>query len=227
VEFAAAVSHELRTPLAVIRAAAYNLEEGIVEDRSQVRHYARIVRDAGRRLSKMVDQILLFADTQSWRRKAGLTPVNVKDVVEKALEGVSAVLPPGRCPVEQVLPDDMPQVLANPVLLSHCVENLVINAVKYGEAGAAAPVTISSYLDRKAGELQIRVADKGRGIDPADLPHIFKPFYRGRNANIDTVGAGLGLALVHRLMQNQRGRVTVETAPHLGSTFTIHLPIVP
>lgn len=224
VEFAAAVSHELRTPLAVIRAAAYNLEEGVVEDRSQVRHYAGVVQDAGRRLSKMVDQILLFADTQSWRRRMTFTAINVSDVVEKALEGVSAVLPTGGS-VEKVLPPDLPQILADPVLLGHCIENLVINAVKYGEASDSKPVTISAHVDRESGKVQIRVADRGPGIDPIDLPHIFKPFYRGKNADLDLKGTGLGLALVQRLMQCQRGDVSVRSAPRHGSTFTIYIPI--
>ena len=225
VEFAAAVSHELRTPLAVIRAAAYNLEEGVVEDRSQVRHYAGVVQDAGRRLSKMVDQILLFADTQSWRRRMAFTAVNVSDVVERALGGVSAVLPAGACRMEKALPPDLPQILADPVLLSHCIENLVINAVKYGEANDSKPVTISAHVDREARKVQIQVTDQGRGIDPVDLPHIFKPFYRGKNSDLDLKGTGLGLALVQRLMQCQRGHVSVQTAPDLGSTFTIYIPI--
>ena len=71
----------------------------------------------------------------------------------------------------------------------------------------------------------LQVTDQGRGIDPVDLPHIFKPFYRGKNSDLDLKGTGLGLALVQRLMQCQRGHVSVQTAPDLGSTFTIYIPI--
>jgi signal transduction histidine kinase len=172
----------------------------------------------------MVDQILLFADTQSWRRRMTCTVVNVSDVVDKALEGVSAVLPTGGS-IEKVLPPDLPQILADPVLLSHCIENLVINAVKYGEASDSKPVTISVYVDRGSEKVEIRVADRGPGIDPIDLPHIFKPFYRGKNADLDLKGTGLGLALVQRLMQCQRGHVSVQTAPRHGTTFIIHIPM--
>jgi signal transduction histidine kinase len=119
----------------------------------------------------------------------------------------------------------LPRILADPVLLSHCIENLVINAVKYGQASDSKPVRISAQVDRESEKMQISVADRGPGIDPIDLPHIFKPFYRGKNADLDLKGAGLGLALVQRLMQCQRGHVSVQTAPRQGSTFIIYIPI--
>jgi signal transduction histidine kinase len=140
------------------------------------------------------------------------------------LEGISAVLPTGAA-IEKVLPPDLPRIVADPVLLSHCIENLLINAVKYGDASDSKPVTISAHVDRESEKMQIRVADRGAGIDPTDLPHIFKPFYRGKNADLDVKGTGLGLALVQRLIQCQRGHVSVQTAPHRGSTFTISIPL--
>src|SRR5207249_4469884 len=72
VEFAAGVSHELRTPLAVIRSAAYNLRRGIVQDKEGVEQYAGIVQEEARRLSDMVDQVLLYSETQSGRKKYNL-----------------------------------------------------------------------------------------------------------------------------------------------------------
>ena len=68
--------------------------------------------------------------------------------------------------------------------------------------------------------------DDGPGIDPADLPHIFEPFYRGRNAMAShTAGSGLGLSLVRHTAAGHGGRVTVESRPGQGARFTIHLPI--
>ena len=74
-EFVAAVSHELRTPLAVIRSAADNLADGVVDDEAQIRQYGELVRSEGRRLTEMVEQILEFAGIQSGQRAFALRPV--------------------------------------------------------------------------------------------------------------------------------------------------------
>jgi signal transduction histidine kinase len=221
VESAAAISHELRTPLAVIRAAAYNLEAGVIEDRSQVRHYASVVQGAGRRLSKMVDQILLFAETQA-RTRRSIAQVNIQDVIDKTLDEISVTFPAGHARVDKEIPDDLPLVSGDALLLSHCVQNLLSNALKYGESK---PVTISVKADRKVQEVQICVTDQGPGISQLDMPHIFKPFYRGKSGELDPTGNGLGLALVRRLMDLQHGRVSVETGPYCGTTFTLHVSI--
>src|SRR5207244_10983552 len=85
-EFAAGVSHELRTPLAVIRSAAYNLRRGIVQDKEGVEQYASIVQDEARRLSDMVDQVLLYSKPPSGRKKYNLAPVDVNEVIDRAIK---------------------------------------------------------------------------------------------------------------------------------------------
>ena len=76
--------------------------------------------------------------------------------------------------------------------------------------------------------MQIGVSDRGRGIDAEDLPHLFEPFYRGRQATERQIhGNGLGLSLVQRIAESHGGRVSVRSQPGEGSTFTIHLPAAP
>jgi signal transduction histidine kinase len=222
VEFAAAISHELRTPLSVIQAAAYNIEEGVVEDRIEIQRYARTVRDAGRRLSKMVDQILLLAEMQSWRRQNAMPSICVGDVIEKAIEGVPVN---GQYSIEKSLQPDLPMVAADSLLLRHCVQNLIVNALKYGEVNEEKPLKVSAEAHREEGQVFITVADRGPGINQSDLPHIFKPFYRGKYSDLDPAGNGLGLAVVQQLMERQLGSVTVETGPYSGCRFTLHIPI--
>src|SRR5262249_18020426 len=84
-EFAAGVSHELRTPLAVIRSAAHNLRSGIVHDKEGVEQYAGIVQEEARRLSDMVEEVLLYAETQSGRKKYNLEPIDITDVIDRAI----------------------------------------------------------------------------------------------------------------------------------------------
>jgi signal transduction histidine kinase len=222
-ELAASMSHELRTPLAVIRAAAYNLKEGVVADRDGVQRYGTLVQDAGRRLSKVVDQFLMFAETQSDSGKIELTPVHVGEVVDRAIEAVCAGLPDSRNHVRKEIPDGLPEAIADPEALSHCIQNLVVNGIKYGASAEDRPVRITAAVGAGAREMEVHVSDCGPGIQKQHLRHIFKPFYR---ASAKPGGAGVGLALVGRLMESQGGRVSVRTAPNEGTTFVLHLPLV-
>jgi signal transduction histidine kinase len=224
-EFAAAISHELRTPLAVIQAASYNLQEGVIEDKAEVKRYAGLVRDAGRRLSKMVDQILVLAESRSVRRKIAMGPVNAVEVIDKALDSISATLPEGHLPLQKDIPPNLPLVKADALLLSHCIQNLITNAVKYGEISEEKPLQISAAPNREKGEVEIRVSDRGPGINHEDFPHIFKPFYRGKQSHLDPAGNGLGLAVVLQLMEMQLGTLSVQTGPYTGSTFVLHIAI--
>ena len=72
----------------------------------------------------------------------------------------------------------------------------------------------------------ISVSDRGPGIDPSDLPHLFQPFYRGRGV-ANTKGNGLGLNLVKRIIEGQNGKVTLTSASGEGSAFTLHIPLAP
>jgi signal transduction histidine kinase len=221
-ELAAAMSHELRTPLAVIRAAAYNLKEGVVADKDGVQRYAGLVQDAGRRLSNTVDQILLFAETQSDPTKIDKTRVDVGTVVDRAMEAASAASPRRPHYIERDIPDNLPEAVADPLALSHCIQNLIVNGLKYGNNGPDRPVRITA--EAKGAEVEIHVSDCGPGISRKHLRHIFKPFYRAAGGASPEGGTGMGLALVERLMEGQGGRVSVRTGPQAGSSFVLHVP---
>jgi signal transduction histidine kinase len=134
-------------------------------------------------------------------------------------------LPEGHLPVRKDIPPNLPLVKADALLLSHCIQNLITNAVKYGEISDEKPLKISVEANREKGEVEIRVSDRGPGINQKDLPHIFEPFYRGKQSELDPAGNGLGLAVVLQLMEMQFGTLSVQTGPYTGSTFVLHIAI--
>jgi two-component system phosphate regulon sensor histidine kinase PhoR len=123
---------------------------------------------------------------------------------------------------------DLPPVMGDVSGISQCLHNLIGNAVKYG--GTDRRIVLRAFaasLQHGTGqELRVSVADRGIGIDASELVHIFDPFYRSPRVQAAQIhGAGLGLSLAKRLAESMGGKISVVSELHVGSTFTLHLPI--
>jgi signal transduction histidine kinase len=223
-EFVAGVSHELRTPLAVIRSAGENLADGIIGDPKQVQKYGDVIASEGRRLTQMVEQIMDFAGFESGRATLEVRPAEVGAIIEEALRAAAPHLREHGAAIDQQMPPALPLVLVDPSAVSRSLQNLIVNALKYG--GAPPHVSLSASLVGR--EICLTVTDNGAGIPARELPHIFEPFYRGHDATSRQIhGSGLGLSLVKRIMDEVGGRVSVKTETGHGSAFTLHLPLAP
>jgi signal transduction histidine kinase len=221
-EFVATVSHELRTPLAVIRSAAENLADGIVDNEAQVRKYGELVRGEGRRLTEMVEQILEFSGIQSGERRLNATAVPVGPLVRAVVEASASLTAAAGIAVELNLPDDLPPVLGDEPALGRVFQNLFANAIKYGAGGG----WIGVEARRQGSHVLVTIADRGIGIDPSDQPRIFEPFYRAAAVvEAQIQGAGLGLSLVQRIVQAHGGTIAVRSAPGSGAAFTVQLSV--
>jgi signal transduction histidine kinase len=221
-EFVAGVSHDLRTPLAVIRSAGDNLAEGVVASPEQVREYGRLIRGEGRRLTGMVEQTLQFAAVQAGKRQYSVQPVAAGELVRLAVEEARPAAEEEGFQIALDLPEGLPLVEADAGAASHCLQNLIGNAVKYG--GDARWVGVSAR--EVGGEVAVTVRDRGPGVDPQELPRIFEPFFRGRRAMEQQIkGSGLGLALARSDAEGFGAKLTVDSAPGEGAAFTLRLPL--
>jgi signal transduction histidine kinase len=224
-EFVAGVSHELCTPLAVINSAAENLVDGVVDDPRQMVQYGGMIRDQGRRLERLVDEVLLFAAGRFGRSGYELRPVEVGPIVTQSLLVSESMLRDSGFTVEKELALNLPPVVADSAAVSKCIENLVSNAMKYAGGNKWIGVRARVMSAGRQPEVQITVEDKGIGIAASDLPHIFEPFYRVRAVRDGQIrGVGLGLYLVKRMMDEMGGSVTVVSEPERGTFFTLHFP---
>lgn len=217
-EFVAGVSHELRTPLTVIGSAASNLADGVVAKPEQVRKYGALMRDQARSLTDQVEQILTFAGAQAGRRKLDFQAVDIAGVIDRAIEAAAPDI--AACQVEKSVAEGLPPLQGDITALTQSVRNLISNAGKYASGGQ----WIGVRAEQRGGEVIVQVEDRGPGIDPADLPRVFDPFYRGKSSN-GHHGAGLGLSLVRDMIEAHGGRVEVKSDPGAGTRFTLHLPL--
>ena len=220
-EFVAAVSHELRTPLAVIRSAAENLADGVIHDETGIRRYGELMRNEGRRLTEMVEQILELAGIQSGQCGFALRPVGIPELLHDIVSASAGIIKAAGLTVTFAIPDDLPDVLGDEPALRRVFQNLIDNAIKYGAAGGS----IAIAAERCGAQVSVTVADRGIGIDAADQSRIFEPFYRAADVVAAQMqGAGLGLSLVQRIVLAHGGSVTVKSARGEGSVFTVTLP---
>jgi len=220
-EFVSAVSHELRTPLAVICSAGENLADGVVRSEEQTRQYGTLVRNEGRRLAAMVEQVLDFAGIQSGRKTYNLEHTDVPELIDRALETFEMQIRDSGVVLERQLADNLPLVLADRAAFIRALQNLIANALKYGAAGRWLSIRASATSEN----VSIVVEDRGSGISATDLPHIFEPFYRGRSVvDAQIKGSGLGLALVKQIVESHNARISVESSPERGTAFTVVIP---
>jgi signal transduction histidine kinase len=224
-EFVAGVSHELRTPLAVICSAGENLADGVIDDREQIRRYGAVIRNEGRRLTQMVEQVLEFAGIQSGRKAYNMTCVDVARIIDDVLTGLEPSMAVEGFRLEKEIATSLPPVRADSAALGRAIQNLIENAMKYSGESRWIGVSARSETHDGRSEVQIAVRDRGIGIAPAELPHIFEPFQRGHASVAAQIhGNGLGLSLVKHIVEAQGGRVEVSSVEGQGSSFILHLP---
>ena len=149
----------------------------------------------------------------------------IDEVIETALADCEPTISEGGIHVERSIEPDLPRLMADPSGLRRALQNLIDNAVKYGWDGK----WIGIGARRSKDAIAVTVEDRGPGIAPVDLPHVFEPFYRGRRwrptqSRKEARGNGLGLSLVQQIIESHGGRVSVGSSAAEGTVFTIHLP---
>ena len=198
-EFVAGVSHELRTPVAVIRSAGENLSQGVVGSPERVKRYGKMIESESRRLGEMVERVLQYAGLESGLGIAARVPLEAESIVEEAIDSAVTLVGPDEVTIERHIAENLPPVIGDAAALRSAVQNLIANAVKYGGPDRWVGVRAEHARGRRHGEVRITITDHGPGIPPAELPHIFEPFYRGagagRHRHLAAVGSTFTSAL--------------------------------
>jgi signal transduction histidine kinase len=225
-DFVANVSHELRTPLTVIRGAAYNLKRGVVHQRSQIEQYSGLIIQHAEQLTDMIEQLLELAGAKKNRAALARKPVALDEVLKDAVAAAEHDTQTAGCFVQFEVPSPLPLVSGDASALRRVFQNLITNAAKHGGDGKWVGVSAAVVNGENAPAVEVRVADRGTGISESEQAEIFKPFARGALAKARQVrGSGLGLSLVHEIVELHQGSVSVSSKSGHGATFIVRLPV--
>jgi PAS domain S-box-containing protein len=217
-EFINTVSHDLRSPLTSVIGYAELVERtGSLNDHQ--REFLNRIQDGVQHITTLINDLLDMGSLD-----AGLDTrreyVQLEGILRYTLEMLQGQIKSKRIQVQTDIAPSMPALRANPIRLRQVLDNVVGNAIKYSRANGEVKISVHAEGD----QVILQVADEGPGISPADQPHIFDKFYRGRNISSEIAGSGLGLAIVKSIVESHQGRIWLESVEGKGSSFFIVLP---
>ncbi|HEY4922200.1 MAG TPA: ATP-binding protein [Xanthobacteraceae bacterium] len=223
-DFVANASHELRTPLASLSGFIETLQGPARNDPQARERFLDIMKAQANRMARLIDDLLSLSRIEL---KAHVQPehqVDLAPIVRQVTDGLQTLARDRGVEVKIALPPEALFVRGDRDELIRVFENLIENALKYGAAGKRVDIALA----REAGdnEATVAVRDYGPGIAPEHLPRLTERFYR-----VDVTesraqgGTGLGLALVKHILHRHRGRLTIDSAPGKGATFTVRLSL--
>lgn len=214
-QMAAGIAHEVRNPLASIKGLAQYFSRKF-EREPEEKKYARAIIGETDRLNHVVGDLLDFARPQEpdYRR------CEIAAIIDHALALVRTDMETKGIRHERSAEKEMPALEADPDLLSQAFMNLFLNAVEAMNTGGMLGIRCEYLADQEI--IRVQIEDTGHGIPPADIGKVFDPFFTLKKG-----GTGLGLALVHRIIDNHGGSIEVASVPEKGTTFTIKLPVKP
>lgn len=221
-DFVANVSHELKTPVGALALLAETLLDA-TDDPEASKRFAERIHHESQRLARLVKELLELSRLQGAEPLPAPEPVSVDRILHEVVDRAGTAAAVKEITVE-VLGQRGRTVFGNEGQLVTAVANLVENAMAY----SAGQTTVFIEVGEGEAMVDISVRDQGIGIGPKDIDRIFERFYRADQARSrDTGGTGLGLAIVKHIAVNHGGRVDVESAVGIGSTFTLRLPARP
>jgi signal transduction histidine kinase/ligand-binding sensor domain-containing protein/DNA-binding response OmpR family regulator len=224
-EFFTTVSHELKTPLSLIVAPLRNIQrrENLSPDGQRNLNIALKHTDA---IGRLVGELVTYNKVETDAFRLYVQQGNPMDFLRRAMPPFREAASQKSISLKMMLEDNGELVWFSPQYVDHIVSNLLSNALKFTPDGG----TVTVRADIRRGEtdgldyLKIEVADTGIGIMADELPHIFDRYYQTRRGfNVASGGWGIGLALVKRLAELHKGRVSVSSVVGQGSTFEVAL----
>ena len=230
-DFVANASHELRTPMAIINGYLENLiDDDVVEDPEVSRKFLKTMRKHGDRIARLVEDMLMISKIESGEEIAiSKDEFCFHDCAKDVLERLEHIIEKQGASVDLSIPAGSMKLTGDRFYWTQIIFNLVENALKQNRSTELQVQIKGERIVRENGveNLSISVCDDGIGIPSADLPFVFKRFYRveKHHSQAGVKGTGLGLSIVKRAVEAHGGEIRVTSIPGTQTCFTITLPV--
>ena len=225
-EFVSLVSHELRTPMTSIRGYSEMLSKGIVGDLNpRQQQFVEVIHRNVHRMRILVNDLLDISRIEAGRLRLEPKPVSLQTAVEDAYQTVGEQLQEKQQQFVAELPEQLPQVFADPNRLTQILINLMSNAVKYTPEGGRVVVRGGSAA-AEPQMIRCAVTDTGVGISPEDQQRLFTKFFRSEDPDVrEQPGTGLGLAITKSLVELHGGEIWIHSEKDQGTTVAFTVPV--
>ena len=223
VDFVANASHELRTPLATLIGYTETLREQSEEvDAATRERFLSVVHDEARRMQRVVEDLISLSRIEAEKFSAPTDAVALAPLVAHAIGEFRRAADERNSQLVADLESDLPAIAGDRSQILHLLDNLLSNALRYGDPGT--PVTVTA---RSEGPMvRLSVGDQGEGIAPQHVARVTERFYRVDTSRSRSLGGtGLGLSIVKHIVERHRGRLAIDSELGRGTTFHVLLPV--
>jgi two-component system phosphate regulon sensor histidine kinase PhoR len=223
VDFVANASHELRTPLSTLIGYTETLREQADEiDPPTRERFLAVVHDEARRMQRIVEDLISLSRIEAEKFTAPTDAVDLAPMIEHALDSARRIADERGSALVHELARGLPPVAADRGQILQLLDNLVTNALRYGEPGTAVTVTARA----EGSMVHVVVADEGEGIAPEHIARVTERFYRIDTSRSRSLrGTGLGLSIVKHIVERHRGRLSIDSKVGEGTSVHVLLPV--
>jgi len=217
-------AHEVRNPLTSIK-TFIQLTPERKDDPDFIGHFGAVVAEDVARIERLIQEILDYARYMEPK----FMEEDINDIVESCLYFVRIKADAKSVTLQKDLAGNLPPVTLDRQQIKQVLLNLLLNATESIGPDGGRLIVKTHRLTKSGGDswIQLEVTDTGCGIESGDLDHIFDPFYTTKHASDEREGTGLGLTIVHQIVQEHGGHITVDSKVGRGTSFLVNLPINP
>ncbi len=222
-DFVANVSHELKTPLTSIQGFSQAIMDGTADSPEARRQAAEVIYNESSRMHRLVLDLLDLARLDAGTADLKMAPLDARALLNGVVEKFSIQAQKSGVTLQVQTQPNLPALLADGDHIAQVFTNLVDNALKFTPRGGSVILRAAQV----GAEMEFEVQDTGRGVPEEALAHIFDRFYQAdlSRPRGEKQGAGLGLAIVHEIVQAHGGRISVRSQPGEGTSFLLFLPL--
>ena len=212
------ISHDLKTPITAVKGYVEGLLDGVADTPEKQQKYLRTIYNKANDMDRLINELTFYCKIDTNRIPYTFNKINVKDYFDDCFEDIGLELSQQQIDLKyENKVDDTVMVIADAEQIKRVVNNIVGNSVKYMDK----PEKSIQIRVLDVGDfVQVEIEDNGRGISAKDLPYIFDRFYRtDTSRNSSKGGSGIGLSIVHKIMEDHGGKVWATSREGLGTTM--------